>query len=68
MSLDNLRIGKKYFLYNFVEESRFEVLERLEDKNYRVKDLLSLDTYELGDLIRYGTSDDFEIEEIREVV
>ncbi|MEM8968534.1 MAG: hypothetical protein AAGE93_19105 [Bacteroidota bacterium] len=68
MSLDNLRIGKKYYLYNYGEESRFEVLERLEDKNYRVKDLLSLDTYELGDLIRYGTSDDFEIEEIREVV
>ncbi|WKN44685.1 hypothetical protein [Tunicatimonas pelagia] len=66
MSLDNLRIGKKYYLYNYGEESRFEVLERLEDKNYRVKDLLSLDTYELSDLIKYGTSDDFEIEEIRE--
>ena len=66
MSFDNIRIGKKYYLYNYGEESRFEVLENLGDENYRVKDLISLDIYELRDLVKYGTSDDFELEEIRE--
>jgi len=67
MSFDNIRIGKRYYLCNYGEESRFEVLENLGDENYRVKDLISLDIYELRDLVKYGTSDDFELEEIREV-
>jgi len=64
MSFDNIRVGKKYYLSNYGEESRFEVLEALSDENYRVKDLVSLDVYELYDLVKYGISDDFEIEEI----
>ena len=64
MSLDNLRVGKKYHLYNFGEESRFLVLERLREKDYKVKDLLSLDIYKLSDLVKYGMSDDFAINEI----
>jgi hypothetical protein len=64
MSFDNIRVGKKYYLCNYGEESRFEVLEALSDENYRVKDLISLDIYELHDLVKYGISDDFEIEEI----
>ncbi|MEM6840878.1 MAG: hypothetical protein AAF632_01525 [Bacteroidota bacterium] len=66
MSFDNIRIGKKYYLCNYGEESRFEVLERLSDENYRVKDLTSLDIYELHDLVKYGISDDFELEEVRD--
>ncbi|MGB3585989.1 MAG: hypothetical protein WBA23_05595 [Tunicatimonas sp.] len=65
MSFDNIRIGKKYYLYNYGEESRFEVLENLGDENYRIKDLISLDVYELQELVKYGTSDDFKLEEIR---
>ncbi|MEO0332291.1 MAG: hypothetical protein AAF223_11515 [Bacteroidota bacterium] len=64
MSFDNIRVGKKYYICNYGEESRFEVLERLSDENYRVKDLISMDIYELYDLVKYGTSDDFELEEI----
>lgn len=66
MSFDNIRVGKKYYLYNYGEESRFVVLEALSDENYVVKDLISLDIYELQDLVKYGTSDDFEILEIKE--
>ena len=67
MSIDNIRVGKKYYLCNYGEESRFQVLEALSDKNYRVKDLVSLDIYELHDLMKYGVSDDFEIEEIKHI-
>jgi hypothetical protein len=66
MSFDNIRVGKKYYLYNYGEESRFEVLEALSDENYKVKDLISLDIYELHDLVKYGKSDDFELVEISE--
>ena len=62
MSFDNLRVGKHYRLSNYGEASEFEVLEVLEDGDFLVKDLLSLDTYPLSKLVEYGTSDDFDIE------
>ncbi len=65
MSFDNLRVGKHYRLTNYGDVSQFEVLEVLEE-DFLLKDLLSLDTYHLSKLVEYGTSDDFDIEEIRE--
>ncbi len=64
MSFDNLRIGKYYRLTNYGEVSEFEVLEVFDDGDFRVKDLLSLDEYHLSKLVAYGTSDDFDIEEL----
>ncbi len=66
MSFDNLRVGKKYHLHNYGEESEFEVLERIEDDDFKLRDLVSLDIYRLSDLIKYGMSDDFDITEIEE--
>ena len=65
MSFSNRRMRKKYFLTNYGEESRFEVLEWLGADNYKLKDLESLEIYTLDDLIKYGKSGDFDIHEIR---
>ncbi len=65
MSFDNLRVGKHYRLTNYGEVSEFEVLEVLEE-DFLLKDRLSMDTYHLSKLIEYGTSNDFDIEELRE--
>ena len=65
MSFDNLRVGKHYRLTNYGDVSEFAVLEVLEE-DFLLKDLLSLDTYHLSKLVEYGTSDDFDIEELRE--
>lgn len=65
MSFDNIRVGKKYYLSNYGEESRFVVLEALGNENFKVKDLISMDIYELQDLVKYGTSNDFELLEMR---
>lgn len=64
MSFDNLRVGKYYRLSNYGEMSEFEVLEAFDDGDFQVKDLLSLDVYRLSKLVEYGTSDDFDIEEL----
>lgn len=64
MSFDNLRVGKHYRLTNYGEASEFEVLEVLDEGDFVVKDLLSLDTYQLSKLTEYGTSDDFDVEEL----
>ena len=65
MSFDNLRVGKQYRVTNYGDVSEFEVLEVLEEDDFIVKDLLSLDVYHFSKLVEYGTSDDFDIEEIR---
>ena len=64
MSLDNLRIGKNYFLRNFGEKTSFSVLERTGVDDFKIKDLLTLEIYALGELIRYGIGEDFELYEI----
>ena len=64
LAFDNLRIGKKYYLKNYGETSEFSVEERLGNDNYKVKDLNTLEIYELQDLVKYGRSDDFELWEL----
>ncbi len=63
MSFDNMRVGKRYFLRNHGETTRFTVLETAGINDFKIKDLLSLDTYLFGDLIRYGRGEDFELYE-----
>jgi hypothetical protein len=65
ISFNSIRIGKKYYLTNYGEESSFEVLEWLGGDNYKLKDLESLEIYNLNDLIKYGKSEDFDIYELR---
>lgn len=67
MSIDNLRIGKSYFIVNFGESTSFVVLEAQGEHDYKIKDLLSLEIYNLSDLIRYGQGKDFELRELEDL-
>ncbi len=64
MSIDNMRIGKRYFLNNHGEKTSFLVLEAEGRNNFRIKDLLTMETYLFNELIRYGIGEDFELFEI----
>ncbi|MDX5420703.1 MAG: hypothetical protein LPK07_09940 [Hymenobacteraceae bacterium] len=64
ISIDNLRKGKKYRLKNYGEEFEFQVMEMPEEGVYRVKDLNTLDTYLLHELIKYGKGKDYDLEEL----
>ncbi|TPE45808.1 hypothetical protein [Pontibacter mangrovi] len=64
ISLDNLRRGKKYRLTNYGETHEFQVVEMPQEEVYRVKDLLTLETYLLNDLIKYGKGKDYDLEEL----
>jgi hypothetical protein len=57
-------VGKSYQLINFGEKSRFTVLRKLSEENFAVKNLLTLETFELYDLVRFGRGADFELREI----
>ncbi|WP_226388823.1 hypothetical protein [Penaeicola halotolerans] len=64
LSLDNIRVGKRYRIKNFGEITEVQVMARISDENYKVKDLVTLEVFELEDLIRYGLGKDYDIDEI----
>lgn len=64
MSVDNMRVGNNYFLRNYGETSSFIILETSGSKDFKIKDLLSLEVYFFGQLIQYGIGEDFELYEI----
>lgn len=64
LSFDNLRKGKKYRIRNYGEHRDFQVIDIPEENVYFVKDLLTLDTYLLHELIEFGKSKDFDLDEL----
>ena len=63
-SFDTIRVGKRYRLQNLCETFEFEVIKRLSDQNFSLKDLHTLEVYELDDLIRWGRGNDFDFDEL----
>ncbi|HLT07163.1 MAG TPA: hypothetical protein VK014_06520 [Cyclobacteriaceae bacterium] len=64
LALDNLRVGRNYRLINYGEERQITVVARLSGKNFKVKDLQTLETYDMEELLRWGTGPDYELEEL----
>ena len=64
ISVDNLRKGKRYRLTNYGEQFDFQVMDMPEEEIYILKDLHTLEVYQLQDMIKYGRGKDFDLEEI----
>jgi hypothetical protein len=66
LSFNNLRVGKCYYIQNFGETTSFMVLEVLSNNDFKIKDLLTLEIYNLRNLTRYGKGSDFTLLELEE--
>lgn len=64
LAFNNLRKGNKYRLRNHGEVFEFLVTEILEGEKFLLKDLHTLDKYELQDLLRYGKGKDYDLHEL----
>ena len=64
ISFDVLRTGKKYRLINHGERHEFTIESILPNGDFLVKDILTLETYHLKDLVKYGKGKDYLLEEI----
>lgn len=64
ISLDVLRTGKKYRLVNHGERHDFIIETVLGNGDFKVKDLLTLERYNLKELTKYGKGKDYSLEEI----
>jgi len=65
LALDNLRVGRIYRLINYGEERTIEIVSRLSGENFKIKDLATLEIYELEELLRWGIGADYDLEELR---
>lgn len=65
LALDNLRVGRIYILKNYGEIRQIEVLDRLSRDNFKIKDLATLEIYELEELLRWGIGSDYDLDELR---
>lgn len=63
ISFDVLRTGRKYRLVNHGEIHEFTI-ERILTNDFLVKDMLTLESYHLKDLIKYGKGKDYLLEEV----
>jgi len=60
LSIDNLRKGYVYQITNHGEKHEFEVLEFTED-DYLVKNITTLEKFNLKELTQYGLGKDYEL-------
>ena len=63
-SIDTLRVGHKYVLINFGEVNEFELLEIRNHSDYIIKDLHSLEIFNMKILIEYGKGHDYDLFEM----
>ena len=66
MAFDALRVGEQYKLVNFGETFEFTVHKKLAERNFILKDLHTLEEYELQDLVKYGQGKDYQLYELDE--
>lgn len=64
LSLDVLRVGKKYRVINYGDRHEVQIEEKLSSGEFRVKDLHTLERYPLSEIFRYGKGKDFEIRDL----
>lgn len=64
IAIETIRVGQKYRLVNYDEVFEFEVLKKVSDKNFSLKDLHTLEKYQLQELIKFGRGKDFAILEL----
>lgn len=65
MALTNLRVGRVYRLVNMGEERFIEIMAYINDENFKVKDLATLELYTIEELLRWGKGKDYDLDEIR---
>lgn len=65
LAFSSIRVGKRYRLTNFGEVSDFEVLETMGRKDFKLKDIHTLESYRISDLIKFGKGNDYSLWEIQ---
>ena len=61
LAFSSLRVGKRYRLTNYGECFEFVLVSILGKDEFLLKDLSTLETYKMSQLLGFGKGDDLEI-------
>jgi len=64
LSFGVLRVGKRYRLVNYHDRYDFVIETILENGDFKVKDIHTLEHYLLKDVLKFGKGKDFEIRDL----
>lgn len=64
LSFDVLRVGKKYSLVNHGDRYEFIIESIQANGDFKVKDIHTLERYLLKDTLKFGTGNDFRLDEL----
>ncbi|NQW27699.1 MAG: hypothetical protein HQ474_07285 [Flammeovirgaceae bacterium] len=64
LALSSLRVGERYYLVNYGERFEFQLIEIIDAQEFILKDLYTLETYTMSQLIGLGKGEDLEIRSI----
>ncbi len=64
LSLDVLRVGKRYRVINFGDRHDFVIERVLTNGDFNVKDIHTLERYRLKEIFQFGKGHDFEIRDL----
>ncbi len=64
LSLDVLRVGKRYRVTNFGDHHDFVIERVLTNGDFNVKDIHTLERYRLKEILQFGKGKDFEIRDL----
>ncbi len=64
LSFDVLRVGKTYRLTNFGDHYDFIIEAILSNGDFKVKDIHTLERFQLKDIIKFGRGKDFHVEDL----
>ena len=64
ISVESVRVGKKYFLRNNREYHEFKIIRATGSNDFICEDLSSMERYKLSELTVYGIGKDYEFFEL----
>jgi len=60
ISIETVRVGKRYCLVNYNEQHEFDVVRAVDNKDFLCKDINSLEYFKLSELTAYGVGKDYD--------
>ncbi len=64
ISVESVRVGKRYFMQNNREYHEFKILKATGRNDFLCEDLSSMEQYLLSELTAYGIGSDYEFYEL----
>ncbi len=61
LAINSLRIGHTYYIRNYDEENKFELVQITPEEKYIAKDIETLEVFDLEEITRYGIGKDYEL-------